>query len=84
MSLTDLNFFFKGLHEGHMSLIRKARANCEYVASSVFVNPTQFGPNEDFSKYPRSFESDMALLRKEKVDFVFYPSAEIMYPKDHR
>jgi len=68
------------LHEGHLSLVRAARARCDVVAVSIFVNPTQFGPNEDFAKYPRSFERDRNLLAKEGVDFIFAPSAEEMYP----
>ncbi len=69
------------LHEGHLSLARAARAQCGSVAASIFVNPTQFAPNEDFSKYPRSFERDCELLEKEGVDLLFAPSAEEMYPQ---
>jgi pantoate--beta-alanine ligase len=68
------------LHEGHLSLVRAARSRCEAVVVSIFVNPTQFGPNEDLAKYPRRFERDCELLKKEGVDFVFAPSAEEMYP----
>jgi pantoate--beta-alanine ligase len=68
------------LHEGHLSLVRAARATCDVVAVSIFVNPTQFGPNEDFSRYPRTFEKDQAMLEQEGVDFLFMPSAEEMYP----
>jgi pantoate--beta-alanine ligase len=70
------------LHEGHLSLVRAARSQCDVVAVSIFVNPTQFGPEEDFSKYPRAFEQDAALLQAERVDFVFNPSVEEMYPND--
>jgi pantoate--beta-alanine ligase len=68
------------LHEGHVSLVRAAKKRCEVVAASIFVNPTQFGPNEDFSKYPRSFERDRTLLEKERVELLFAPSVEEMYP----
>jgi pantoate--beta-alanine ligase len=68
------------LHSGHLSLVQAARAQCSAVAASVFVNPTQFGPNEDLSKYPRNLERDRELLEKEKVDVLFTPPAEEMYP----
>ena len=68
------------LHEGHLSLVRAAKAQCDVVAASIFVNPTQFGPNEDFSKYPRTFEHDCALLKKEGVSMLFAPAVEEMYP----
>jgi pantoate--beta-alanine ligase len=68
------------LHEGHLSLVRAAKAQCDAVASTIFVNPTQFGPNEDFAKYPRSFDRDRVLLEKEEVDVLFAPSVEEMYP----
>ncbi|MFL6427246.1 MAG: pantoate--beta-alanine ligase [Acidobacteriaceae bacterium] len=67
------------LHAGHISLVRAARAQSEFVAASIFVNPTQFGPNEDFAKYPRSFEQDCALLGAEGVELVFAPQSEEMY-----
>ncbi|HZQ23133.1 MAG TPA: pantoate--beta-alanine ligase [Terriglobales bacterium] len=69
------------LHEGHLSLVRAAKAQSDVVVVSIFVNPTQFGPNEDFAKYPRNLERDCAMLDHEKVDFVFAPSVEEMYPK---
>jgi len=69
------------LHEGHLSLVRAARAQCDGVAVSIFVNPKQFGPTEDLAKYPRQFERDCALLEKENVDIVFAPSVEEMYVK---
>ncbi len=68
------------LHAGHLSLVRAARQQCQAVAVSIFVNPTQFGPNEDFSKYPRTFEKDKQLLDAEKVDLIFAPSVEEVYP----
>jgi len=67
------------LHEGHLSLVRAARASSEFVVVSIFVNPLQFGPKEDLAKYPRPFEKDVALLEAEKVDAVFAPGAEEMY-----
>ncbi|HEX4605868.1 MAG TPA: pantoate--beta-alanine ligase [Candidatus Angelobacter sp.] len=68
------------LHEGHLSLVRTARAQCDVVIASVFVNPTQFGPKEDFSKYPRDVEKDSAKLAAEKTDYLFLPAVEEMYP----
>lgn len=68
------------LHEGHLSLVRAARSKSGVVAASIFVNPTQFGPQEDFSRYPRNLEADCAILQREGVDYVFAPSTEEMYP----
>jgi pantoate--beta-alanine ligase len=67
------------LHAGHLSLVRAARSQCDVVAASIFVNPTQFGPNEDFAKYPRTFEEDCRLLEAEGVALVFAPQPEEMY-----
>jgi len=69
------------LHEGHLALIKQARAENSIVVASIFVNPTQFGPTEDFKTYPRNTERDLALLEKERTDIVFMPSAEEMYPE---
>src|SRR5579863_2004965 len=68
------------LHEGHLSLVRAAKAKSDLVAVSIFVNPLQFGPTEDLAKYPRSFERDRESLEKEAVDILFCPAAEEMYP----
>ncbi|HEX3143261.1 MAG TPA: pantoate--beta-alanine ligase [Pyrinomonadaceae bacterium] len=68
------------LHEGHLSLIHEARALCDVVVVSVFVNPTQFGPTEDFESYPRDLTRDSALLAEYNVDYVFAPTAEEIYP----
>ncbi len=68
------------LHEGHLSLVRAAKANCEVVAASIFLNPTQFAPTEDLAKYPRNFERDCELLEKEGIALLFSPSANEMYP----
>ena len=67
------------LHEGHLSLIKKAKAECDKVVVSVFVNPIQFGPSEDFDKYPRTLEADMKLCDGENVDIVFAPTPKEMY-----
>ena len=68
------------LHDGHLSLVRQARADSETMAASIFVNPSQFGPNEDFAKYPRSFERDLRLLEENGADLVFAPPPEEVYP----
>jgi pantoate--beta-alanine ligase len=68
------------LHEGHLSLVRAAKAKCDVVAVSIFVNPLQFGLNEDLAKYPRTFERDVQLLEKEAVDILFAPALKEMYP----
>lgn len=71
------------LHEGHLSLIDTARRNgADTIVVTIFVNPTQFGPNEDFAKYPRDFERDAKLCESKQVDAVFAPEAEEMYPED--
>jgi pantoate--beta-alanine ligase len=68
------------LHAGHASLIRAAAKSCGRVAVSIFVNPTQFGPNEDYSRYPRTFDADCALAQAEGADAIFAPTAEELYP----
>jgi pantoate--beta-alanine ligase len=68
------------LHVGHVSLVRTAKAQCDRVVATVFVNPTQFGPQEDFNRYPRDLERDRALLAKAGCDWVFAPSTDEMYP----
>src|SRR5215510_14664058 len=69
------------LHEGHLSLVREARSMCDVVVVSVFVNPTQFGPGEDFEHYPRDLTKDTALLTDYNVDYIFAPTVDEMYPK---
>jgi pantoate--beta-alanine ligase len=68
------------LHEGHLSLVRAAKKRADRVAVSIFINPTQFGPEEDFAAYPRDFERDCQLLETEKIDIVFHPALAEMYP----
>jgi pantoate--beta-alanine ligase len=70
------------LHAGHLSLVREARRMCDVVVVSVFVNPTQFGPSEDYEHYPRDLTKDTALLTDYNVDYIFAPAAEEIYPKD--
>lgn len=71
------------LHEGHLTLMRTAKAKCDVVIASVFVNPTQFGPNEDYDAYPRRFEEDCAKLESVGVDAVFHPEPQEMYPEGY-
>ena len=68
------------LHEGHLSLLRRAKSECSKIVASIFVNPTQFGPHEDLSKYPRTFEADVAKLESAGVDMLFAPDAKEIYP----
>ena len=72
------------LHEGHLSLIRRAKGECDHVVVSIFVNPTQFGPNEDLSKYPRDLNRDLSLIEPLSVDVVWTPTAEVMYPNGYQ
>jgi len=71
------------LHEGHLTLVRQSKKDNDVTVVSIFVNPTQFGPNEDFNKYPRQFDNDRKLLKKEGVDYIFYPSVSDMYPEGY-
>jgi pantoate--beta-alanine ligase len=68
------------LHEGHLSLVRRSREENDFTCASIFVNPTQFGPNEDFERYPRDYPRDFAMLEKEKTDYIFLPAPQEMYP----
>jgi pantoate--beta-alanine ligase len=72
------------LHQGHLSLAQTARSECASVAASIFVNPSQFGPNEDLASYPRDLERDLELLEQAGVDLVWTPTAEQMYPSDYQ
>jgi pantoate--beta-alanine ligase len=69
------------LHEGHASLLRAARADADHLVATIFVNPLQFGPNEDLTRYPRTLEADLEVLRAERVDAVFAPDEQEMYPQ---
>ncbi len=69
------------LHEGHLSLVRRARSECDHVGVSIFVNPAQFGPSEDLSRYPRNLERDLRLLESLRVDVVWAPAPEAVYPR---
>src|SRR5205807_5014688 len=72
------------LHEGHLSLIRAARARNDFVVVSIFVNPTQFAPHEDLARYPRPFAADLDLCAAAGVDLIFHPAQEVMYPEGFR
>ena len=72
------------LHEGHLSLIKRAKEECEHVIVTIFVNPTQFGPNEDLSTYPRDLERDSSLIQSLGVELVWNPSTEAMYPPGYQ
>ena len=70
------------LHEGHISLVEALKSHCDFIVMSIFVNPAQFGPNEDFMEYPRDFENDKKRAAENGVDVIFYPSAKEMYKED--
>jgi pantoate--beta-alanine ligase len=67
------------LHEGHLSLVRRSVAECDFTVVTIFVNPTQFGPHEDFARYPRTFEADLAGLAREQTDLVYAPTVDQIY-----
>jgi pantoate--beta-alanine ligase len=71
------------LHEGHLSLMRIARPKCDVLIVSIFINPTQFGPNEDLNKYPQDFQRDEKLCQEENVDVIFYPTKDMMYTEPY-
>jgi pantoate--beta-alanine ligase len=72
------------LHEGHLSLVRRAREECDHVVVSIFVNPTQFGPQEDLSRYPRDLDRDLSLIGPLGTDLVWMPTTELMYPPGYQ
>lgn len=72
------------LHKGHLSLMKQAKKECDIVVVSIFVNPTQFGPNEDFDRYPRNLEMDKSLCESEGVDIIFYPDKSEIYPNEYQ
>lgn len=72
------------LHEGHLSLVRESKRMADHTVVSIFVNPLQFGPHEDYDRYPRDLDRDVEILSREGVDVLFYPSAEDMYPPGYR
>jgi pantoate--beta-alanine ligase len=72
------------LHEGHLSLVAKSNAQCDITVVSIFVNPAQFGPKEDLNSYPRDLERDLAMLERYKIDYVFLPTTEMMYPEGYK
>ena len=71
------------LHDGHVSLIKRSKKDCDYTVLTVFVNPTQFGPDEDFNKYPRDFNRDSKIAENEGVDYIFNPDTGEMYSENH-
>ena len=71
------------LHAGHLSLVERSRRECEHTVTTIFVNPSQFGPNEDFSRYPRTLQSDLDMLEAAGCDWVFVPNNDEMYPPGH-